>query len=275
MNFNIENYKEFLTADWAISVFQGLLTLVIGWILIKAFVNTLRKTLEKKNFDPSLTPFLTNMLKWLLRAVLLVIVAGTVGIETTSLAAILGAAGLAIGLALQGTLGHFASGILILLSRPIRVGDFVEVDGKQGTVKEIKIFQTILETLQGNTIYVPNGNVISNAITNVTEKPTRRIDFDFGISYDDDIRLARKIILDEANSDSRILQDPPVVAPVVSLGDSSVNLQLRAWVNTGDYWDARFDLIERIKTRFDENGITIPYPQSEMFIKGGKFKLDN
>ena len=275
MSFNIENYKEFLTADWAISVFQGLLTLVIGWILIKAFVNTLRKTLEKKNFDPSLTPFLTNMLKWLLRAVLLVIVAGTVGIETTSLAAILGAAGLAIGLALQGTLGHFASGILILLSRPIRVGDFVEVDGKQGTVKEIKIFQTILETLQGNTIYVPNGNVISNAITNVTEKPTRRIDFDFGISYDDDIRLARKIILDEANSDSRILQDPPVVAPVVSLGDSSVNLQLRAWVNTGDYWDARFDLIERIKTRFDENGITIPYPQSEMFIKGGKFKLDN
>ena len=275
MNFNIENYKEFLTADWAISVFQGLLTLVIGWILIKAFVNTLRKTLEKKNFDPSLTPFLTNMLKWLLRAVLLVIVAGTVGIETTSLAAILGAAGLAIGLALQGTLGHFASGILILLSRPIRVGDFVEVDGKQGTVKEIKIFQTILETLQGNTIYVPNGNVISNAITNVTEKPTRRIDFDFGISYDDDIRLARKIILDEANSDSRILQDPPVVAPVVSLGDSSVNLQLRAWVNTGDYWDARFDLIERIKTRFDENGITIPYPQSEMTIKGGKVKLDN
>ena len=275
MSFNIENYKEFLTADWAISVFQGLLTLVIGWILIKAFVNTLRKTLEKKNFDPSLTPFLTNMLKWLLRAVLLVIVAGTVGIETTSLAAILGAAGLAIGLALQGTLGHFASGILILLSRPIRVGDFVEVDGKQGTVKEIKIFQTILETLQGNTIYVPNGNVISNAITNVTEKPTRRIDFDFGISYDDDIRLARKIILDEANSDSRILQDPPVVAPVVSLGDSSVNLQLRAWVNTGDYWDARFDLIERIKTRFDENGITIPYPQSEMTIKGGKVKLDN
>ena len=241
----------------------------------QGIVNTLRKTLEKKNFDPSLTPFLTNMLKWLLRAVLLVIVAGTVGIETTSLAAILGAAGLAIGLALQGTLGHFASGILILLSRPIRVGDFVEVDGKQGTVKEIKIFQTILETLQGNTIYVPNGNVISNAITNVTEKPTRRIDFDFGISYDDDIRLARKIILDEANSDSRILQDPPVVAPVVSLGDSSVNLQLRAWVNTGDYWDARFDLIERIKTRFDENGITIPYPQSEMFIKGGKFKLDN
>lgn len=150
------------------------------------------------------------------------------GMQVASLTAIVGAAGLAIGLPLQGTLGHFASGVIILLTRPIRVGDYVEVNGKEGVVREIQIFQTILETFQGNTIYVPNGNVISNPIINVSEKPTRRIDYTFGISYNDDIQEARDIIMNVVNSEERVLDEPPAVVPVINLADSSVELQLRA-----------------------------------------------
>lgn len=268
-------FNEFMQeSSWATKLVAGIGILILGWIVINLLVRGLKKVLRSREFDPSLIPFLGNLLKWSLRVVLLIVVAGTMGIETASLAAVIAAAGLAIGLALQGTLGHFASGVLILMTRPINVGDFVEVDGKAGIVREIQIFQTILETLQGNTIYVPNGNVISNPITNVTEKPTRRIDFDFGIGYGDDIQKARGIILRVLQQDERILDDPEPLVPVVSLGDSSVNLQMRAWVKSEDYWATRFDLIERVKTLFDENDIEIPYPHSQLVIAGGKLPSD-
>ena len=257
-------------SSWATKLIAGIVILIIGWMLINLVVKFLKKALRSRDFDPSLIPFLGNLVKWSLRVVLVIVVAGTMGIETASLAAVIAAAGLAIGLALQGTLGHFASGVLILMTRPINVGDFVEVDGEEGFVREIQIFQTILETLQGNTIYVPNGNVISNPIINVSEKPTRRIELDFGIGYGDDVEKAREIILRVLENDERVLEDPEPTVPLVSLGDSSVNLQMRAWVNSDDYWLTRFDLIERVKKLFDENGIEIPYPHNQLVIAGGK-----
>lgn len=263
-NFNFEETIKNFAA--------GLFILIIGWSIINILVRSFKNLLTKKGFDATLTPFLSNILRWVMRLVLISIAISTMGVATASLTAVIGAASLAIGLALQGTLGHFASGIILLMTRPIKVGDFVEVNSRNGIVKEIRVFQTILETIQGNTIYVPNGNVIGNAIVNVTEKPTRRIDVDFGIGYNDDISLARKIILNVIENDARILEEPSAMVPVTELKDSSVNLQLRAWVNSADYWSARFELIEKIKVDLDANNITIPYPQSEILFKGAEIK---
>ena len=191
---------------------------------------------------------------------------GQLGIQTTSFIAIIGAAGLAIGLALQGALANFAAGFLMIIFRPFKVGDFIQCAGVAGTVEEIQIFTTQLKTPDNKTIIVPNAKITSDNITNFSTKETRRVDLVFGIGYGDDIDNAKKVISDLLEKDERIMKDPPPTIAVVELADSSVNFVVRPWVKSGDYWDVHFDMTENIKKRFDAEGISIPFPQQDVHL---------
>ena len=199
---------------------------------------------------------------------LILTVLGTVGVEMTSFIALLAAAGIAIGMALSGTLQNFAGGVVILLFRPFKVGDFVEMQGYMGTVKEIQIFSTILKTPDNKTIYVPNGPISSGSLTNFTTEPIRRVDWTFGIAYGDDVDKARAVINKLLDEDQRVLAEPERLIAVSSLGDSSVNLVVRAWVNSPDYWDMFFDMNEKVYKTFAKEGINIPFPQMDVHLKG-------
>jgi len=188
------------------------------------------------------------------------------GIETTSFIAVLGAACLAIGLALQGSLANFAGGVLILIFRPYKVGDFVEAAGQSGIVKSIEIFSTVLTTGDNKTIILPNGSISNSAVINYSTQETRRVDLVFGIGYDDDIRKAKDLLGALINADKRILKDPEPMVVVSNLGDSSVDITTRSWVNAADYWGVYFDLVENVKLAFDEEGISIPYPQTDVHL---------
>jgi len=196
---------------------------------------------------------------------LIISIAGMVGIEMTSFVAILGAAGLAVGLAMQGTLQNFAGGVMILLFKPYKVGDFIDAAGHMGTVKEIQIFNTILNTPDNKIIIIPNGTLANSSMTNFSTMETRRVDFSFGIGYGDDFEKAKAIIQDIISKDERIHKDPKPFARVGELADSSVNITTRVWVNA-DYWDVHFDMIENVKKRFDAEGISIPYPQMDVHL---------
>jgi len=188
------------------------------------------------------------------------------GVDTTSLIALLGAAGLAVGLALQGSLQNFAAGIMLIIFRPFKAGDFVDAGGTSGTVEAIKIFNTILKTPDNREVIIPNGAIYGGTITNFSARSTRRIDMVFGIGYDDDIRKAKDVIKGILESDDRILKDPEFLIAVGELAAHSINFNVRPWVNSGDYWPVKFDLNERIKLAFDENGISIPYPQMDVHM---------
>jgi small conductance mechanosensitive channel len=189
-----------------------------------------------------------------------------VGIATTSFVAILGAAGLAIGLALQGSLANFAGGVLILLFKPFKVGDYIEAQGYSGTVNEIQIFNTILKSLDNKTIIIPNGNLSNDCITNYSTEPLRRVDFVFGIGYEDDIKKAKEVLLTIIKSDSRVLKEPEPFVSIGELGDSSVNFTVRVWCNKEAYWDVYFDMFEKVKLEFDKQGISIPFPQRDVHL---------
>ncbi|MBD3646306.1 MAG: mechanosensitive ion channel, partial [Pseudomonadales bacterium] len=201
-----------------------------------------------------------------LKVLLVISVASMVGIATTSFIAVIGAAGLAIGLALQGSLANFAGGVIILLLRPYRVGDFIETGGHSGTVKEIAIFNTILTTPDNKTIILPNGSVSNGSIINYSAQATRRVDWVFGISYDDDLRVAKDIIKGLIEGDERILEDPEPLIVISSLGDNSVNITTRCWVESANYWPVFFAMTENVKLAFDEADITIPYPQRDVHV---------
>ena len=192
------------------------------------------------------------------------------GVQTTSLIAILGAAGLAVGLALQGSLANFAAGVLLLVFKPFKVGDFVEAGGVLGVVEELRVFNSVLRTPDNREITVPNGKIYNDVITNFSARDTRRIDLVVGISYDADIRKAKEIVESILNNDERVLKDPAPTWGVMDLADSSVNLYIRPWVASADYWNARCDLLEVIKTSFDANGIGIPFPQMDVHLQHGK-----
>ncbi|HCA22731.1 MAG TPA: mechanosensitive ion channel protein MscS [Pseudomonas sp.] len=250
-----------LVIEYGSKLFLALLTLVIGWWLIGRVVKAMDAVLNKRNVEPTLHGFLSALVSIALKVLLLITVAGMVGIETTSFIAMLGAAGLAVGLALQGSLANFAGGALILFLRPFRAGEYIEAQGVGGTVDSIQIFNTILKTPDNKTVIIPNGSLSNGNIINYSRQPTRRVDLNIGIDYGDDVKKARSILLGLAAADSRVMKDPEAVVWLVSLGDNSVNLSLRMWTKTEDFWGVFWDIQEQAKEAFDAQGITIPFPQ--------------
>jgi small conductance mechanosensitive channel len=222
--------------------------------------------LEKKEIDNTLVKFFESIIFYTLMTVVVIAAAGQLGINTTSFLTIVGAAGLAVALALKDSLSNFSSGVMLILFRPFRIGDFVTVGGVTGSVLDIALFNTTLNTPDNKREIVPNSSITSNVITNVTANDTRRVDLVIGIGYDDDIKKAKEILLRIIKEEERVLESPQTNIAVSELGDSSVNLVVRPWVKTDDYWDVYFTLTEKIKLTFDEEGISIPYPQRDIHI---------
>jgi small conductance mechanosensitive channel len=253
-------------SEYGIRVLIALVILLIGNLIAKRVRSVFTKVLEKRGIDQTLIPFVASLIYYILMAVIIVAALGQVGINITSFLAILGAAGLAIGLALKESLSNFASGVMLLIHRYYRVGDYVNVAGTSGTVSSLNIFNTELLTPDNQKIYVPNANILGNQIVNVTANDTRRLDLTVGISYRDDIDQAKSILQEILHAETRLLSDPPPTIAVAELGESSVNLVVRPWVKTDEYWAVRFDLIEKIKKTLDERGITIPFPQRDVHL---------
>ncbi len=255
-----------MAVTWGPKVIMALLVLIIGLWIIKKVVAGFTAGMERSNTDPTLAKFLASMASIVLKVLLVISVAGMVGIETTSFIAVLGAAGLAIGLALQGSLANFAGGVLVLLFRPYKVGDFVDAQGVAGTVAEIQIFNTIIRTGDNKRVIVPNGAISNGIITNFSAEATRRVDFVFGIGYGDDIAKAKATLQRILSEDARIHSEPAPMVVVSELADSSVNFTVRAWADAGDYWGIYFDTTEKVKVVFDQEGISIPFPQQDVHM---------
>jgi small conductance mechanosensitive channel len=220
--------------------------------------------MQRTGMDPMLTGFFASILRVLATLFVVIAALDQLGVHTTSLIAVLGAAGLTIGLAMQNSLGNLASGVMIILFKPLKVGDFIEAAGTSGVVEQIRIFQTVLRTPDNREITVPNGRISDGIIVNVTARDTRRVDLVFGIGYGDDLGRARELIMEILEADERILKDPAPAVVLAELTDSSVNIAVRPWVNSGDFWPVRADLPEKVRAAFDRNGINIPYPQRDV-----------
>ncbi|WP_166364379.1 mechanosensitive ion channel family protein [Pseudomonas akapageensis] len=246
--------------EYGSRVLLALVTLAIGWWLVNKLSQKIGRLLAIRSTDLALQGFISSLANVVLKVLLVVSVASMIGIETTSFVAAIGAAGLAIGLALQGSLANFAGGVLILLFRPFRLGDVIEAQGVTGTVDSIQIFHTVLRTGDNKTVIVPNGNLSNGIITNHNRQPTRKVVFDVGVDYQADLQKARQVLLDLAR-DPRVLADPAPQAVVSTLGDSSITVSLRAWVNTADYWDVMFMLNEHARDHLKAEGVDIPFPQ--------------
>lgn len=238
----------------------ALITLLIGWWLIGRLTASIGRLLEARRVDRALSSFIGSLVSIVLRILLLISVASMIGVETTSFIAMIGAAGLAIGLALQGSLANFAGGVLIMLFRPFRAGDWIEAQGVAGSVDSIQIFHTTLKTADNKVVIVPNGSLSNGHITNYSREPRRRADINIGIDYSSDIKRAREVLLEIAK-DPRVHLDPAPVVFVTGLGDSAVNLSLRVWVATADFWPVTFEFTELAKERLTAAGIGIPFPQ--------------
>ncbi|AZF28350.1 mechanosensitive ion channel family protein [Pseudomonas sp. R2-60-08W] len=246
--------------EYGSRVLLAVITLAIGWWLINVFTHRVGRLLALRNADLALQHFITSLANIALKVMLIVSVASMIGVATTSFVAAIGAATLAIGLALQGSLANFAGGVLILLFRPFRIGDWIEAQGTSGTVDSIQIFHTVLRTGDNKTVIVPNGILSNGIITNTNRQPTRKVVFDVGVDYEADLQKAREVLLELAK-DPRVLVDPAPVAVVSTLGDSSITVSLRCWTNTADYWDVVFMLNELARDRLKGAGIDIPFPQ--------------
>jgi len=255
-----------LVALYGIKIIAAIVILIVGRWISKALKRLIQRMLTKSKVEATLVSFVGNLSYIALMTIVIIAVLNQLGIQTTSFIAIIGAAGLAIGLALQGSLANFAAGFLMIVFRPFKVGDVIEGAGVTGLVEEIQVFTTQMRTADNKTIIIPNAKLTGDNITNYTAKGTRRVDMVFGIGYGDDIDKAKKIIADVVANDSRILKDPPVAIGVLELADSSVNLAVRPWVNSADYWDVYFDTTEAIKKRFDAEGVSIPFPQRDIHI---------
>lgn len=244
----------------------AILVLVIGFKIIKKVVRVFEKLMKDRNVDVSLQGFTSSLVAILLKVLLLIAVAAMLGIETASFVAVLAAASFAVGLALQGSLSNFAGGVLILLFKPYKAGDFIDAQGHTGTVREIQVFNTILKTPDNKTIIVPNGAISNGSITNFSTEPTRRVDMTFGIGYEDDIQKAKDTLNNLVKSDQRVLQEPAPMIVLSELADSSVNFAVRAWCNAADYWGIYFDMHEKVKLEFDKQGLSIPFPQQDVHV---------
>ncbi|OYT12104.1 MAG: mechanosensitive ion channel protein MscS [Bacteroidetes bacterium 4572_112] len=247
----------------------AILVLFIGLKIVKIVSNTTKRVMNARGMDASLIPFLSGIVNMLLKTLLMISVMSMIGIEMTSFVALLGAAGLAVGMALSGTLQNFAGGVMILIFKPYKSGDFIEAQGYMGVVSHIDIFNTILMTVDNKKIILPNGPLSTSSLTNYSAEATRRVDFSFGIGYGDDIDQARDVIMQEIGKLPQILRDVKGKEPMVvvgELGDSSVNLTTRVWVNSADYWDVNFAMLEGVKKAFDKNNISIPFPQTDVHL---------
>ncbi len=261
----IQRAWELLTL-YGMKVIAAIIILIVGRWVARFIQGLIEKLMEKKNVDKTLVSFIGDLIYFVLLAFVVIAALNQIGVQTTSFIAIIGAAGLAVGLALQGSLANFAAGFLMIIFRPFKVGDYIEGAGVAGKVELIQVFTTQLLTPDNKTIIVPNAKLTGDNIVNFSTQGTRRIDMVFGIGYDDDIDKARDIITGVLTEDPRVLKDPAWKVAVSELGDSSVNFVVRPWTHSGDYWDVRFELIEKIKKRFDEQGISIPYPQRDVHI---------
>ncbi|UCC55584.1 MAG: mechanosensitive ion channel [Gammaproteobacteria bacterium] len=251
---------------WGIRIALALAIFVIGRWIAKVVVRFAERMMGKARLDDMLIAFLGNILYTVLLLVVVIAALDQLGVQTTSLLAVFGAAGLAIGLALKDSLANFSSGVMLIIFRPFKAGDLIEAAGITGIVEEVRIFNTLFRTADNREIIVPNSHIYAGPIVNVSARPTRRIDMVFGIGYEDDIKKARQLIEAAFAADERILKDPAPAVAMAELADSSVNFNVRPWVKSEDYWAVRSDLMERIKLSFDENGISIPYPQQDVYM---------
>ena len=263
-----ENYTSIfnLIIEYAPRILLGIVFLFIGLRIIKRSINVLEKFLNSKKIDKSLIPFFRSLLSITLQIALIISVLSMVGVEMTSFLAILGAAGLAVGLALKDTLQNFAAGVMILFFKPFKVGDFIEYEGTKGTVKEIQIFNSILTTIDNKRVIIPNGILQTSIVTNFSTEDSRRIIWTFSIAYGDDFKKAKKILSKWIENDDRILKDKDPMIVLSELADSSVNIMVRVWVKSENYLDVKFDFNEKVYEEFPKNGLSIPFPQLDVNI---------
>jgi small conductance mechanosensitive channel len=270
MEFNLDgnlwNQLSELLSSFGISLFIALSILIIGRQVVKILIKVISTALERSNTEDTVRIFVTNLLNTLLMIVVFIAAINQLGIQTTSIIAVLGAAGLAIGLALQGSLSNFAAGILIVIYRPYKVGDYIQADNHLGTVDDIQIFSTVLKTPDNKLVVVPNGSIMNGSIVNFSNQDKRRVDIIASCSYEDDIDKVKSVLADILSKDDRILNEPKPRIAVSELADSSVNFIVRPWVKNSDYLDVYYSLLEEIKKRFDQEGIAIPYPQTDVHI---------
>ncbi len=255
-----------LVAVKALDALAAIAVLVLGIWLARRIRGALRSSLGRTKLDPTLVPFAAGLVYWGLMAFVLIAVLGIFGIETASFAVVIGAAGLAVGLALQGTLSNFAAGVMLLTFRPFGVGNWIEAGGAAGTVQEIGLFSTTLHTGDNVRVIIPNSQVYGQTIRNFSANPTRRIDLVMGVSYDDDLQVVQDTILRVLRADERVLEEPAPVVAVHELGDSSVDFVVRPWCAAGDYWKLRWDLLRRMKEELEAAGCSIPYPQRDLHV---------
>ncbi|MBI9072247.1 MAG: mechanosensitive ion channel [Melioribacteraceae bacterium] len=263
---NLLQQGEHYITQFGFAFLIALVIFIVGRWVAKIVKSVLEKMMKKKEVDGAVISFTSDLVYTLLIVFVILAALSQLGVETTSFVAIIGAAGLAVGLALQGSLSNFAAGVLIIIFKPFTVGDFIDAGGVTGTVEKIQIFTTILKSPDNKLIICPNTNIMGGNIVNFSAKDTRRVDFVFGIGYGDDIKKAKEVLTKMIEEDSRILKDPAPTIGVVELADSSINIAVRPWVNKADYWNVFFDFNENVKYKFDEANISIPYPQSDVHI---------
>jgi len=267
---NIDTQKWIdLATEYGLKIIGAILIWIIGSWIIKKILKTTRKVMTKSNYEESLQKFLTNLLGWGLKILLIITLLGTLGVPTTSFAAIIAAAGLAVGLALQGSLGNFAGGVLIMIFKPFKIGDLIEAQGELGVVKRIEIFTTKLTGLSNREVIIPNGALSNGNIINYTTEGTRRVDLTFGVSYDSDIKKAKEVLMTVLTSHQKVLKTPEPTVNVSALADSSINFAVRPWCNSEDYWAVYFGITENVKEALDKAGIEIPYPHHVEIRKQG------
>ena len=267
MNFeNLLPQLQELIANFGVNILSAIVIFVIGLWVTRGFRRLTRRALEKAKVDAMLASFISHLVYFGLLTFVVLAAVNRLGVQTTSFIAVLGAAGLAVGLALQGSLSNLASGVLLILFRPYKVGDYVNAGGVEGTVEEVQIFTTLLKSPDNKRIIVPNSQMMGGTITNYSAMPQRRVDLVVGVSYSADLDRVRRVLTEILDSEERVLKDPAPVIGVVELADSSVNFVVRPWTESPNYWPLRFDLNERIKKRFDAEGIGIPFPQRDVHI---------
>lgn len=265
MDAIILKIKDFIF-DFGVDLLGAIIALIIGLWVIGLITKGIKKVMKSRGIDDSLQPFLVGLLGITLKALLFISVISMLGVEMTSFIAILGAAGLAVGMALSGTLQNFAGGVMILIFKPFKVGDVVTAQGYTGSVYEIQIFNTVLKTPDNKHIIIPNGGLSTGSLVNFSKEETRRVDWTIGIGYGDDVDKAKSVLLNLIKADSRIKNDPEPFIAVSELADSSVNFTVRVWVNSGDYWGVFFDMNENVYKTFDKEGLNIPYPQMDVHV---------
>ena len=256
--------------EYSPKIIGGIIVLLIGLWITKLITKSVGKALAKSKLDQSLVPFLKSLINIILKILIIITVMGMIGIQMTSFIAIIGAAGLAVGLALAGTLQNFAGGVIILILKPFKVGDFIEAQGFSGTVKEISIFATMLNTGDKKLIIIPNGPLSTGSLTNFSTEPQRRVDWKFGMAYGDDVENFKKAINDFFAEDTRILKEPASFIGLSELGDSSVNFAVKAWVNSADYWGVFYDINEKVYKKFGDYKLNIPFPQMDVHLHDKK-----